>query len=99
MLSKDVATVRVSNLHQDVDESKLLAFFQSHGLKAVSQSSLCKFSSRDDSSQVATVTFSSATEAKKALSLHGKPIGAYNAEIDRDFMGITVLATPQHPSV
>ena len=38
--------------------------------------------------QVATVTFKSVSEAKKALALHGKAVRGFNVEIEKDFIRI-----------
>ena len=99
MLTKDVTTVRVSNLHHDVSIADLYTFFQNHDLEPISPLSLCPFSTSNDATQVATVTFKSASEAKKALALRGKAVRGSNVEIDRDFMGLTTLAEPKQSKV
>ncbi|MCJ1317977.1 hypothetical protein MMC15_003304 [Xylographa vitiligo] len=99
MLSKDVTTVRVSNLHHDVSIADLYTFFHGYDLEPISPSSLCPCSTSNDATQVATVTFKSASEAKKALVLRGKAVRGSSIEIERDFMGLTILAEPKQPTV
>ena len=99
MLSKDVTTVRVSNLHHDVSIADLYTFFQGYDLEPISPSSLCPCSTSNDATQVATVTFKSASKAKKALVLRGKAVRGSSIEIERDFMGLTILAEPKQPTV
>ena len=98
MLSKDVATVRVSNIGSDVQKAEIRDFFEKHKLTPTHDISLCPQSASSDDSQVATVTFKSCSEAKKALILNGKALRGSILEIERDFMGLTVLSRPDIPS-
>ena len=98
MLSKDVATVRVSNVGRDVQKAEIRDFFEKHKLTPTNGISLCPRSASGVDSQVATVTFKSCSEAKRALTLNGKTLRGSTLEIDRDFMGFTVLARPDNPS-
>ena len=95
MLSKDVRTVRVSNLHHGVSHADLYTFFRGYDLEPIPPLSLCPCSTVEKAAQMATVTFKSASEAKKALALRGKAVKGLNVDIDRDFMGLTILAEPQ----
>lgn len=99
MQSKDLATIRVSNLSPSLGESRLHHFFDRRNVNATSHISLCPHTSGGESLLVATVTFESQSSAKKALNLNGRLLAGRNVSIDRGFMGLTVLAIPRHPSL
>ena len=95
MQPKHLATVRVSNLTPDLQESERLhKFLGGQDVVATSKTSLCPHSG-NDSSKVATVTFLSQSSAKKALKLNGRVLDGRNVSIERKFMGLTVLASPE----
>jgi hypothetical protein len=94
MFSKPVKTVRVGNLDPQASWEELITLFISSGHKPLIQGSFCPAA---DGKQIATVSFQSEREAKKALSLNGKVIGSSKIELDRDFFGLTVLASSQEP--
>ena len=48
---------------------------------------------------VATITFDSPSNAKKALNLSGRLLAGRTLSVERDFMGLTVLGTPKHPKL
>jgi len=98
MLPNDVATVRVTNIAPGLQKSDLNHFFESHEVN-LPQASLVASKSGQDALLVATATFGSPSEAKKALELNGKGFGLRHVCIDREFMGLTVLAAPRDPSV
>lgn len=75
---------------------ELIALFTGHGFKPTAHGSLCPASSVR---QVATLSFQSENEAKKALDLSGKFMGPCEIGIDREFLGLTVLAAPENPLV
>lgn len=93
------ATVRLVNIDTCVQRSDLHNLFASHNLEATSDLSLCADSVAQNGSQVATATFRSSSEAKKALTLHGTVLHKQNIAVDRDFMGITTLAAPKDPQL
>lgn len=99
MPHKDLATVRVSNLPPNWQREELLHLFESCKATESFKISLCASTAAEGAHSTATVTFNSGSEAKQALSLNGKVLRAYNISIDRDFMGLTVLAAPENSSV
>ncbi len=52
-----------------------------------------------DAALTATVTFGSHSDAKEALNLNGKIFRGRNISVDREFMGLTVLAAPPNSKV
>lgn len=99
MLPKDVATVRVTNIAPGSQRNELIHFFESHKVKPPQSLSLVSSKSGQDASLVATVTFRSPSDAKKALEVNGKRFGTRHVSVDREFVGLTVLAAPKDPSV
>lgn len=105
MQPKDSATVRVSNLSPSLgrppvsSEEKLHHFFDRQHVHAKSGISVFPHSSDKDSSLVATVTFQSPSDAKRALNLNGRVLDGRNVSVERDFMGLTVLAAPSNPKL
>lgn len=99
MQPKDLATVRVSNLSPNLGEGQLHHFFDRRNVHPTSHISLCRQSSATSSMLVATITFESASIAKKASSLNGKLLAGRLISVERDFMGLTVLGTPKHPKL
>lgn len=100
MPHNDLATVRVSNIPHDLEKGKLLHFFETNKVKGtLSHISLCPSTFTKDTPLTATVTFKSGSEAKKALDLTGRALCHRNVSIERDFMGLTVLAAPENPMV
>ena len=95
MQPKHLATIRVSNLSPSLSKSQLLEFLDYRNAISSSNISLCPQSTTQDSSLVATVTFQSQSSAKKALKLHGRVLAGRSVSIERDFMGLTVLAAPK----
>ena len=94
MQPKELSTVRVSNISPGLQIRELGHFFESHGLVTSQDISLCPSSCREDAPLVATVTFKSPSEARKALDLNGRALGGLRASVERDFMGLTVLDAP-----
>ncbi len=94
MQPKELSTVRVSNVSPDLHITELEHFFESHGLRTIRNISLCPSSCREDAPFVATVTFKSPSDAKRALDLNEKALGGLRASVERDFMGLTVLDAP-----
>lgn len=100
MQPKNLATVRVSNLPPGFLEEKLrdvltrATHLPRASANATPNISLCPHTCKG-SSQVATVTFQSQSSAKKALSLNGRVLDGRSVSIDRDFMGLTILASPK----
>ena len=94
MQPKELSTVRVSNVSPGVQRRELEHFFESHGLRTIQNISLCPSSCREDASLVATVTFKSPSDARRALDLNGKTLGRLRASVERDFTGLTVLDAP-----
>ncbi len=99
MQPKDLATVRVSNLSPDLKQKELHNFLDRRNVNATSNISLCPHGSAKDSPLVATVTFHSQSSAKRALDLNGRVLAGRNVSIERDFMGLTVLAAPTDPEL
>ena len=94
MQPKELATVRVSNVSPGLQKRELEHFFESHGLKTIGNISLCPSSCREDAPLVATVTFKSPSDARRALDLNEKALGRLGISVERDFMGLTVLDAP-----
>ena len=99
MQAKDLATIRVSNLIPSLSKSQLLEFLNCRNAVSSSSISLCPQSTTQDSSLVATVTLPSQSSAKQALRLDGRVLAGRNVSIERDFMGLTVLAAPKDPKL
>lgn len=99
MHSKDVSTLRISQLGPSVQKVDVLQFFGSNKLLTSPNISLCASSSSEDAPLIGTVTFKSASEAKKGLDLNGRTLGTCSIRLERDFMGFTVLAAPKNPSL
>ena len=99
MQPKDLATVRVSNISPTLGESQLHHFFDRRDVHATSHISLCPQSSATRSVLVATITFESPSSAKKALLLNGRLLAGSVLGVEREFKGLTVLATPKHPKL
>ena len=99
MQPKDVLTLRVSQLAPDLQKADLLHFFNRNKLRASPGISLCPSTSAQGASLVATVTFGSPSDAKKALKLDQQYLGKSSICIEREFIGFTVLATPEEPTV
>lgn len=99
MQPKDLATVRESNLSPSLRKDQLHDFLDRRNTVATSNISLCPHDSAKDSSLVATVTFQSQSSAKKVLNLNGRVLAGRNVSIERDFMGLTVLAAPKDSNV
>ena len=97
--SKDLATIRVSNLSPSLSKSQLLELLHCRNADPSSGISLCPQSTTQDSSLVATVTFSSQSSANQTLKLDGRVLAGHNVSIERDFMGLTVLAVPKDPKL
>ena len=95
MPHKDLATIRIANLDPHCQRSELLHFLDNGKAKKAAKVSLCPSSSLHGATLTATVTFRSNSGAKQALSLNGRVLRERNVSIDRDFMGLTVLAAPQ----
>ena len=91
MQPKELSTVRVSNVSPGIHIRELEHFFESHGLRTIRNVSLCPSSCREDAPLVATVTFKSPSDARRALELNEKPLGRLRVSVERDFMGLTVL--------
>ena len=89
--------MRVTNLQSDLQNVELQHFFARHSLKTNKVISLCPTSAEDDAPLVATVTFRTPSDAKRALELNGKVLGGRNVSVERDFMGLTTLAAPTEP--
>ncbi len=96
---KPGATVRVVNIDPKTQEAELYKLFTDRNLTPISPGSLCPSSSAQDATQVATVTFKSSSEAKRALNLTGTLLGESKIAIDSDFMGLTALAVPKEPKL
>ena len=94
MFSKPIQTIRVGNIGTEVTWEDLVTLFSSQGHNPTTCGSLCPTS---QATQVATLSFSSESEARKALSLNGKNLGNSMISVDRDFFGFTVLAAPKDP--
>ena len=94
MQPKELSTVRVSNVTPGLHKRDLEHFFESHGLGAIRNISLCSSSCREDAPLVATVTSKSPSDAKRALDLNERILGRLRASVERDFMGLTVLDAP-----
>ncbi|KAG8528660.1 uncharacterized protein KY384_006347 [Bacidia gigantensis] len=94
MLSKDVATVRLSNLARTTQIVDIFRFFEARGLKQTLRSSLCTSTAARDANLVATVTFETPADAKKALSCDGESLGGKSIRVDRDFYGLTTISSP-----
>ena len=94
MQPKELSTVRVSNVSPGLHTKELEHFFESHGLRTIQNISLCPSSCREDAPLVATVTFKSPSDARRALDLNGKTLGRLRASVERDFTGLTVLDAP-----
>lgn len=94
MQSKELSTVRVSNVSPGLYKKELEHFFESHGLRGTGNISLCPSSCREDAPLVGTVTFRSPSDAKRALDLNEEILGGLRASVERDFMGLTVLGAP-----
>jgi len=99
MPHKDLATVRVSNIPSSCRESELLHFFANSKAKKAPKASLCPSSCMPDAALTATVTFGSQSDAKEALNLNGNIFRGRNISVDREFMGLTVLAAPPNSKV
>lgn len=99
MPHKNLATVRVTNIPPGCQRSELLHFFESNKIKPTPCMSLCPSTAATDASLIATVSFPSESDAKKALNLNGRPIRNSNISIEREFMGLTVLAAPENPEL
>ena len=99
MLSKEIRTVRVANIDPSVKKAELYEFFRSRNFRPAQGISLCTNSHSVDDTQVATVTFTSSSEAHRALSLKNEYLMSRQIEIDNDFMGLTVLAGPEKPEI
>ena len=67
MQPKELSTVRVSNVSPGLHKRELEHFFESHGLRKIRNISLCPSSAREDAPLVATVTFKSPSDARRAL--------------------------------
>lgn len=96
---KTGATVRMVNIDPCVQKSELIEVLRSHGLRSVLHISLCPTSSALDAMQVATITFTTPSEAKRSLVLVGTLLGKFKIAVDNDFMGLTILAAPKVPQV
>lgn len=99
MQSKDLATIRVSNLSPSLSKSQLLEFLNCRNADPSSGRSLCPQSTTQDSLLVATVTFPSQSSAKQTLKLDGRVLAGLNVSIERNSMGLTVLAAPKDPKL
>ena len=99
MQPKDLATVRVTNVLSGLQKAELQHFFERHGLGTIQGISLCPTSAEEDAPLVATVTFETPSTAKKALELNGRVLGSRNVSVERNFMGLTVLAAPTDPKL
>ena len=91
--------MRVSNVTPDLHKRDLEHSFENHGLGAIRNISLCPSSCREDAPLVATVTFKSPSDAKRALDLNEKILGRLRVSVERDFMGLTVLDAPTDSEV
>lgn len=91
--------MRVSELAPGTHNVYVREFFARNKLFAIGGTSLCPSGRTENAQLVGTVTFSSPSEAKKALNLNGQTLGESSILIERDFMGFTVLAAPKEPSV
>ncbi len=99
MPHRNLATVRVSNIPSGCPKTELVHFFESNRIVPTPCMSLCPSTAETDASLVATVTFQSDADAKKALDLNGSCLRSSNISIEREFMGLTVLAAPEDPSL
>lgn len=90
---------RISNLSPRCQESDIRHLLISNGVNDVHGTSLCPNTSLEDASLHATVTLASASVAKKVLGLNGKMLFDYEISVDREFMGLTVLAAPENSKV
>ena len=99
MQPKELSTVRVSNVTPDLHKRDLEHFFENHGLEVKRNTSLCPSSCHEDATLVATVTFKSPSDAKRALDLNERILGRLRVSVERDFMGLTVLDAPTDPQV
>lgn len=89
------ATVRVVNIDPVVQKAELCDLLGNRKLSPASPVSLFPSASAPNATQIATVTFKSPSEAKNALSSNGAVLRDSSIAIDRDFMGLTVLAAPK----
>lgn len=85
MQPKDLSTVRVCNLSPRLGPSaakQLHDFLDRRNVDATSGISRCPHGSDKDSSLVATVTFQSPSDAKRALKLDGRVLARRNISIE-----------------
>lgn len=99
MHSKNVSTVRISEVAPDIHEIDIRDLFARNRLAVAGGISLCPVKTTENALKVATVTFPSPSEAKKALNIKHQSLGGFSIHIERDVMGFTVLAAPKEPSV
>lgn len=97
---KSLDTVRVTSIDVSVTERQLVQLFENHHLRPL-RWSLCYQPSvnNDTRYQVATVSFATEPEAKKALALHGCSLGDHCISVDCDFSGLTPLFSPKSPAI
>ena len=98
MQPNDLATVRIFKLLPDL-KKKLHNFLDRRNVNATSNLSLCPHVSAKNSPLVATVTFHSHSGSEFVLSLNARVLAGRNVSIERDLMGLTVLAAPTDPEL
>ncbi len=91
--------MRISELAPGTHKVDVRDLFARNRLAVIGDTSLCPCKTTENAPLVGTVTFSSPSEAKKALNLNGQTLGRSSIHIEREFMGFTILAAPKEPSV